>query len=351
MKSLRFTFLCILTSLLLYSCTKETGVDMESPADIKPIGFTADPFGQSGFTRGTPIGTATGIPNMGVYAYYTGNGAANNWTAQGATATPNFLDGITVSQSGGTWSYINPVYWPYAKDANVTFFAYSPVTTTNNGIVIKNTTGVPTLTYTVPTDCSNQPDLLVAQPKPDLNKNNTGSSPVKFSFHHALTCISFKLAGGGKKVTSIKVKGVQTSGTLSMDGTVINWTDLSETPATAFAAGLSTPGGVTLTEELKDVLSPDGYLLMIPHTLGSQAVIVVSVEGKKDIEFSLANTKWESGKRVNYSITLKSTPILEITIEDWKPGYDAPVNTDPVTEPDIDIGDWDNTGNNETVDY
>lgn len=350
MKEISFTLLCILCSLLLCCCTQESENNAANPSDV-PIGFSVDTSGQSGFTRGAPLGDATGIPNMGVYAYYTGNGTANNWAAKSATATPNFLDGITVTQSSGVWSYTNAVYWPQAADANVTFFAYSPVSTSNNGITITNTTGVPTLTYTVPPACSNQPDLLVSPPKTDLNKTNTGISPVKFSFKHALTCIGFKLAGGGKKITSIKLKGVKTSGTISMDGTSVNWTNLSEIPGAEFSAGLSTPGGVTLTDVLTNVLSNDGYLMMIPHTLGSQAIIVVSVEGKKDIEFPLDGTSWESGKRVNYSITLKSTPTLEITIEDWKPGYDTPVKTDPVTEPGIDIGDWDNTGNNETVDY
>lgn len=348
MKETRFILICILSPLLLCCCTKESDNDTANSFDGS-IGFAATTPWQSD-TRGTPLGDATGIRNMGVYAYYTGNGTSNNWAAKGTTATPDFLNGITVTQSGGVWSYANTVYWPQAADANVSFFAYSPVTTSNNGIEITNTTGVPKLKFTVPTVYANQPDLLVALPKPDLNKTNTGTSPVKFSFKHALTSIGFKLAGGGQKVTSIKIKGVRTNGTLSMDGTTIAWADLSEARTTEFSVGLSTSGGVVLTSTLTNVLSNNGFLMMIPQSLGTEARIIVSVEGQSDVEFPLNGTSWESGKKVNYSITLKTTPELEISIEDWVNGFDTPVKTDPVAEPGVDIGDW-GTESNETVDY
>ncbi|MFR4025587.1 MAG: fimbrillin family protein [Alistipes indistinctus] len=89
----------------------------------------------------------------------------------------------------------------------MSFFAYSPHAAAANGITPNVTTGIPTISYTVPTNCSDQPDLMVAALVADRNKTNNGSAPVNFQMRHALTCIGFKASGNGQQITKLEIQG------------------------------------------------------------------------------------------------------------------------------------------------
>lgn len=302
----KFIFTSIAVSLLAVSCTKEAGWDRGSGVEI---GFAAN--AGSSVTRGLPVESAGGIPDMGVFAYYTGNGAANNWAAQGATTTPNFMNNVPVTNSGGVWSYANPVYWPGAADANVSFFSYSPYANAANGITVNGGTGIPSISYTVPANCSDQPDLMVSALRPDLNKSQ-GSSPVSFQMRHALTCIGFKASGYGEQITKIKVTGVKTTGTLTVaaNGTPI-W-DTSGAAAGDFEATVDS--GIYLDPSSQLVNTGGGYLMMIPQTVPAGAKLVVSVDdGRPDAEFNLGGLVWQAGQRINYSLTITPDAVLLLT--------------------------------------
>ena len=65
---------------------------------------------------------------------------------------------------------------------------------------------------------------------------------------------------------------------------------------------------------------------------------------------TLNATTWVVGQKMVYNITIKARPEFTVTIEEWKAGYGSNVQTDPVTEPGIGIGEW-IEGTNEGVDY
>lgn len=310
METFKLAFVCLAASFLAVSCTDTTELD-DYNYETHGIRFTTS--ADITRTRGVPVLSSDGIPDMGVFAYYTGDGAANNWGAQGATATPNYMNNIQITNSGGVWSYDDPVYWPQAADANVSFFAYSPHATAANGITMNVATGIPSITYTVPTNCSDQPDLMVSALLQDRNKTNNSSSPVNFQMRHALTCIGFKASGNGEKIEKITVSGVRRSGKLSVaaDGTP-SW-DLSGSVNESFDAIVDE--GVYLGATAELVNTGGGYLMMVPQPLASGATLTVELNSGRSFDFDLEGLTWGAGQFINYTLSITPEAALLFTPE------------------------------------
>ncbi|MCD7943084.1 MAG: fimbrillin family protein [Bacteroides intestinalis] len=310
METFKLTFMCLAASFLTVSCTETT--DLNS-YDYETNGIQFTTSSDIPQSRGLPISSANDMPNMGVFAYYTGNGIANNWGAKGTTATPNFMNNIQITNNGGLWSYDTPVYWPQAADANVSFFAYSPYATATNGITMNVTTGIPSVDYTVPTNCSDQPDLMVSALLQDRNVTNNGSSSVNFQMRHALTCIGFKASGNGEQIEKITVKGVKRSGRLSIatDGTP-SW-DLTGATNEIFEAIVD--DGVYLQPTAELVNTGGGYLMMVPQTLASGATLTVELNTGRSFDFDLEGLSWGAGQFINYTLSITPEAALLLTPE------------------------------------
>lgn len=310
METFKLTFMCLAASFLTVSCTETTDLN---DYDYKTNGIQFTTSSDIPQSRGLPISSANDIPDMGVFAYYTGNGIANNWGAKGATATPNFMNNIQITNNGGLWSYDTPVYWPQAVDANVSFFAYSPYATATNGITMNVTTGIPSIDYTVPTNCSDQPDLMVSALLQDRNVTNNGSSPINFQMRHALTCIGFKASGNGEKIEKITVKGVKKSGKLSVaaDGTP-SW-DLTGATNENFEAIVD--DGVYLESTAELVNTGGGYLMMVPQSLTAGAMLTVELNTGRSFDFDIEGLTWGTGQFINYTLSITPEAALLLTPE------------------------------------
>lgn len=310
MKTLKLLFVCIMLAVLAISCEDSTDLN---DYDFKTDEICFETASSVGQARGLPVGSSNDILNMGVFAYYTGNGAANSWTVQGATATPNYMNNIQVTNNGGAWSYDDPVYWPQAADANLSFFAYSPYVTTANGITMNVSTGIPSITYTVPINCSEQPDLMVSSLLQDRNKINNGSSPISFQMRHALTCIGFKASGNGEKIEKITIDGVKKSGKLGVaaDGTM-SW-DLSGATDESFDAIVD--DGLYLGAMAELVNTGGGYLMMVPQTLASGASLTVELNTGRSFNFDLGGLTWGVGQFIYYNLSITPEATLLLTPE------------------------------------
>lgn len=308
MENFKLAFVCLAVFWGAVSCT-----DKMELGDYYSDGIRFTTTESRALTRGFPILSSNDIPDMGVFAYYTGNGTANNWAALGASATPNFMNNVPITNNGGVWSYDTPAYWPQAADANVSFFAYSPYASAANGIVLNVSTGIPTITYTVPENCSDQPDLMVSALLQDRNKTNNGSSPVNFQQRHALTCIGFKASGNGEKIEKITVKGVKKSGVLSVtaDGTP-SW-DLSGAENESFDAIVD--DGVYLGAMAELINTGGGYLMMVPQTLASGATLTVELNSGRSFDFDLEGLTWGIGQFINYTLSITPEAALLLTPE------------------------------------
>ena len=84
METFKLTLMCLAASFLTVSCTETTDLNHY---DYEANGIQFATISDIPQSRGLPISSANTIPNMGVFAYYTGNGTANNWGAKGTTAT------------------------------------------------------------------------------------------------------------------------------------------------------------------------------------------------------------------------------------------------------------------------
>ncbi len=290
---------------LFASCTK-TNIVVEEELDPTMLSFRPSvmPIDGSTQTKGTPYDAISKVPNMGVFAYYTGT---DNWTGSNISATEMNNQKVEQKQTG-KWTYSPIRYW--AKGKKTTVFGYAPYVDVNNrsgnGLKIERAyTSTPYIKYTVPTDCKKQPDLLVG-----TTAYNQNSGSVNFKFVHALSSVAFRIKGADEIITKISVKGISTSGKLSLaytDGGAIEWSELGAVSNAEYKAGI--PEGLVATEDEVNATAADGYLMMIPQTLGADAKLVVTIDGE-DREVELTGS-WEANKRYTYVLSVNSDVIID----------------------------------------
>ena len=264
-------------------------------------------------TRGTPINYASEMTDFGFFSSYTG---LDKWVDSNE---PNkmYNQKMVRNTTTGFWEYAGTaVEWDNTTAAdNYTFFAYAPFATSANGITVTSsatTKGIPTLSYKVPTTVQDQPDLMLAVPRKDIHP--TGH-PVALQMRHALTAIGFMVYGDGT-VTGLSVTGVHDSGNLSMDGSNIAWTITSgSVSALDFSASLDGGAYTVHSATPENLLTDDGYLMMIPQTLTDDAKVKVTYEGiTQELDLKEATPEWEAGKRIIYSIKIGEGEIVLSTI-------------------------------------
>lgn len=292
----------LFSTLLLWGCTTDL-LDTENSATAydpsKVVTFSTGPI-----KRGTPITSVTQMTDMGVFAAHTGQ---NDWTNSDA---PNKMYNRQLNRNSvaGGWEYEGvPEQW----DSNVatdkfTFFAYAPFASADNGIVMVSTAstgGTPKLSYTAPTDVLKQPDLMVAVPRKDVYKTNHA---VSLEMKHALTSIGFQVMGNGEKIKSLSISGISVSAQLAIDGGNIAWTNHTPVTNVDFSASINYDTGqdyYTTTPILStNLMKGDGYLMMIPQTLGDDAVLKVTYDDGTFTSISLKDNQWLAGKKMTYNI-------------------------------------------------
>ena len=234
---------------VLVGCTKEHN-SLETPDPGEP--FVVHVVNNDG-TRGEAISFISSFNMVGV------QGASNKWM-------DNFL--FTNPGSGWIATGHEDLCWPGGTDTH-TFYA-----------TCDNTEDAPAIedgkfVYTVPTDISEQKDLLVA-----LSEDNEAGSPVSLLFKHALSSVKFKIgydkeARGGDNdlhihVTRITLHHIATKGTFDFaDFATVPWTvDPEDAGYKDIVIDLKTPVDftpsavgdfITLDENI------DGEIYVLPH--------------------------------------------------------------------------------------
>lgn len=298
---------------LFWSCQQEV-VNEEGDHFSETVRFSTEVK-----SKGAHITTESEMVDMAVFCSYTGG---KDWSAQ-ATCNKMFNKKL-IRKSSGIWEYDgDPVTWNGTVSERFTFFAYSPCASSENSIIVNGTsetTGAPTINYTVSEDLSKQLDLLVADPC--LNLRPTGR-PVALNYQHALSLIGFKANVFGTqdiasvKVTSIVInyslapKVVYSSGRHNLNSG--DWYELSG----RFNAPTIIPMPSTLpilNATPQSVVEKDGLLLMIPQKLEDKALTAtIGVEITDDKggittriyeNLNLGNCTWERRKAVNYLFTI-----------------------------------------------
>lgn len=217
------------------------------------------------------------------------------------TQSPNYIDNEQATKTGETYGF-NPVHvWP-GNAYQMAFFAYAPYDET--GKIFNETTGAPTLAYTVPTDITKQNDLLACW-QTGISGDKREAQQLKFS--HLCTAVKFKVGDGLENaVTSISIQNVYGSGTYSVDDA--QWTATGDANGTyTFAIEeKETPADAELT-------NGESVFMMIPQELPEGAMIEVkykSEEGQeKKYTAGIGGKEWQKGHTVVY--TLSKTEIIE----------------------------------------
>lgn len=242
-------------------------------------------------------------------------------------------------------------YWPQQKDGwNMRFYAYAPVDAQNGEASADGsvsyvtlpdasewTGGVPSFSYTVPSDVTRQADLLVASSDVQNGSDAYGTAAVPMDFGHALTAVQFMVDPVSLEnfiIHSITISGVNDSGTYTYaysgvngDGTTqivnahdagvwnvidtqdANYTlDFTEGDLEA-ADGETGNGGFSCAGNGDKKLNAGNYVLfLMPQELGVYSYIEVKgydTENNKDmiLSSSTVGKVWEKGKNVIYKIS------------------------------------------------
>lgn len=310
-----------------------------------------DTAASNAITRGTTTTGETfknhsfGLSAICYTGEWPGEEETNKWTT-------NFAHNIKVSytESDSKWKSEKSLYWVGSE--NIKFFAYSPYSAAapasseedaadaddaTPSVIhsAADATGIPTLTYTVPTDVTKQIDLMYATA--DCGGNGTGdvrNGAVQLNFKHALTAVTIKtgekmLAG---KVTKIEISGVHGSGSYPIGAT--SWTITDETAGRTFSIDNET--ALDGNKDKNEIMTKPGTILngddkgytfmMIPQELTDDAKLTISFTDKltntertltaKLKEFT-KNGIWEIGKQYTYSINstgIVITPVIELKV-------------------------------------
>ena len=220
------------------------------------------------------------------------------WAYQGEwsdTQEPNYIDNAKATADGTYYGFNPPYFWP-GDVYKMAFFAYAPYD--EDGTILSKKEGIPTLTYSVPTDIKEQKDLLACWRKDvDGNKRDT----VKLSFSHLCTAVKFKVGEGLENaITSISIKNVYGSGTYSVaDG---KWTPTGEANGT-YTLNVNPEN----TPQKTELTTGENIFMMIPQTLpdGAEIEVTFMENGQKQtLTASISDKKeWEKGHTVIYTIS------------------------------------------------
>ena len=275
--------------------------------------------------RGTKTESVANISDFGVTSFIT-NGT---FASDGASLTNCHFDTDNENKivqaespkptSGTEWNTSTPYYWPDGT-AKLSFFAYSPYTSTNPfGI----SGGKVTLSYTANATVASQEDLLIAAA---FDENHSASLDPKQSltFKHALTAVTFEAAADlfPCTITKVSLSGIPTKNTYTyataagaLYGT---WgTTGSVGSEKTFEFDFTADGDVGKASTEGTLTSGANTLLMVPQTLPSGATATIEFTDaalrKHKLSYSLAGQLWEAGKQVKY--TLSSSSITSIQID------------------------------------
>ena len=255
------------------------------------------------------------VGSFGVSAVYSKDGA-NSSLFQNEEAT----------QNGSYWFTSGNATWPL--DGLVSFYAYAPyndasLSLQGNDDVVKNKT----IRYTVNTDLSKQPDLIVAKSESNAFASSTVNKAVSLNFSHALTAITFSISADmiPGTVKSITVSGVYGQGDYDLSkASKASWASLATPSTYAITLNTSIKAG-----ESKALTDKNSALMMIPQNLGADAkVSMVFNDGAKDktVSFSLNGTSWTAGKHITYVLSSSKITTLNMGSLTYPTGWNS-VNT------------------------
>lgn len=249
------------------------------------------------------------------------------------------FDKTIVTYRNGKWGYSDTQYWFPRHEHS--FVAVYPVDAAGMSDT-KYSDSELSFTYTLPDNFESANDLMVATHRRKMPEDNPSYSalPVKFGFFHILSRVNFQVkndkAADILKVTQIKLKGINRTGTFSIapasllsgceqtDDYDSSWTGISNKDT--FTANIL----VNIRETETGSLFPDdNALFMIPQPDNKDIIMEITYEQWDDGEMFEEHTLtavtpiggWEWGKMYTYTINIEEITreiYVTVSVKDWQ---------------------------------
>lgn len=307
--------LAILLFSFLVACTD---TDYTSETGGKAILFATD---EEMDTRGEVV-TNDNLMSMAVFCAYTGA------KPLGEQPVFDWMHNAEVTRTGKTAPWITQsgnTQW--AGNGYHSFMAFAPFGT---GLVqpAKGTTGLPTLSYTVPANHAEQIDLLYSKRTLiDGKQMYINGKPVSFGMHHALAKMTFSAAVAegvtGLKITGVILSGIANTGTFSyvLDQTTSGTKDEKwQVSGTESYPLTLTNGGIEekVLSTTLEPLTPSGKgAFLLPQTISEEAKLTITLkddaanhEITRELGLKQIIPVWEVGKSYNYKFTYDGAEII-----------------------------------------
>ncbi len=292
MNRIFFHFLVIFS----IACSREATLGVAD--DLSPemvMGVSAE---ATSLTRGAVVDEPEDMVSMGVYCAYTDDIKLSS----GAKFTKMDNSRFDINTNGEWIIYGDDVCWGYdSLDDYYTFYGYSPYGNETQGISPRIVAEELIVDYVVPESSLNQPDLMFATPRKDINPQLVGN--VALYFNHTLASVSFGVSSSvDTKILGVQILGVVNKGSVS-------WDYDTQTPQWSFGDDDKGDCIVDIVNYTLDgekglqITSESGYLMMIPQTLEDGAEVLLTLEGDMTRSLTIpAGTQWEANKRYHYVI-------------------------------------------------
>lgn len=281
-------------------------------------------------SRGTTVGSTdafkaryatfslSGICYTGTYPT---DESQNTWTTEFAHDLP-YSTANGQPAAGG-----RQLYWP--ANGKVRFFAFAPTTDDFKGeggsltMSGADRKGSPTITYTVPTEVTEQIDLMTA--RTDEAHATTPGTAIELTFGHALTAVQVKCGTGmpAGKISEVKIDGVYGTGTQVIGSG--QWT----IPANAAKTSYTISKEIVLpSENEKDSDKPDNVhtpsdtpiatdtdaltFLLLPQKLDGASMTIKFTDAATGTPRTITGAltgEWKAGKIVTYTVSPSSIHI------------------------------------------
>ena len=220
----------------------------------------------------------------------------------------SFFMNEDVTKTGNSWTMDNTYYWPGA-DHTLQFYAWAPANAITAAPTRPNNV---TFTYTVPTDATEQQDLVVANESHEGDFNQVVSLP----FQHICTAVKFVVGEQMQAgtITSVALKDVRYAG--SYDMTTGQWSLTDEQKSFSQTLNKRTTGSEI---ENTEITPADGTFMMLPQTLPAGASVEVVFQDRATgsehtLSATIGGTEWPMGSTVTYKLSI--TPEYEFKLDD-----------------------------------
>ena len=211
----------------------------------------------------------------------------------------NVFNGVTVTESNGSWSYSGTQYWLPGKEYN--FWGVYPANLQENSVTVTSDGNITIENF----DASQNIDIMTAT-APKLP--GTEAPTVKMNFQHELARVKISVESNGATVSELKVYSVGYQGSFnSGDNPKWNVSGTAKENSTPF----SNSGGLDM--------------LLIPATDLTNAKLKVTYHYGADTSNSRTDEKtleisggWTAGKQYHYKVSIVAGKLtITVTVVDW----------------------------------